>query len=73
MWGSISSGAAEDLITSSSAPAGEVANLHEILHREKLQFEEKLERAARRRRWLAGRLELLVRPFAHLLVRPSAH
>ena len=57
MWGGgggTTTAAGGDDMGTSSPVTGEAASLQEILQREKLQFEEKLERAARRRRWLAG-------------------
>ena len=59
MWGL----GTEDFVVAPSAQvvgAGEDASLHDILQQEKLQFEEKLERAARRKKWLAG--EIAFRP-----------
>nr|XP_045610736.1 dmX-like protein 2 [Procambarus clarkii] len=42
-----------------SVPATEPATLHEILQQEKLEFEDKMERAARRKRWLLANQQLL--------------
>ncbi|KAG0712235.1 DmX-like protein 2 [Chionoecetes opilio] len=40
--------------TPATPGTAEPATLHEIIQQEKLEFEEKLERAARRKRWLLG-------------------
>ncbi|XP_071522289.1 dmX-like protein 2 [Panulirus ornatus] len=42
-----------------SMPMTEPSTLHEILQQEKLEFEEKMERAARRKRWLMANQQLL--------------
>ncbi|KAK7072832.1 DmX-like protein 1 [Halocaridina rubra] len=55
----------EPLPAPSPINLNEPSTLHEILQQEKLEFEEKLERAARRKRWLLGaqtRCNLALRP-----------
>ncbi|XP_069954424.1 dmX-like protein 2 isoform X5 [Cherax quadricarinatus] len=48
-----------EAISLPSVPSTEPATLHEILQQEKLEFEEKMERAARRKRWLMANQQLL--------------
>ena len=53
MWGTCT----EDPVASSPQVGSTVegTSLQDILQQEKLQFEEKLERAARRKKWLLGK------------------
>lgn len=48
-----------DIMAPSPVPLAEPSTLHEILQQEKIEFEEKMERAARRKRWLMGKGSLL--------------
>ncbi|KAK8379722.1 hypothetical protein O3P69_019607 [Scylla paramamosain] len=53
-------GAAEHPPLAPSTPGpSEPSTLHEILQQEKIEFEEKMERAARRKRWLLANQQLL--------------
>ncbi|KAK3861276.1 hypothetical protein Pcinc_032726 [Petrolisthes cinctipes] len=45
--------------SSTTFPSTEPATLHEVIQQEKLEFEEKMERAARRKRWLLANQQLL--------------
>ena len=46
---------AERLQTPSPGPSNEPTTLHEILQQEKQEFEAKMERSARKKRWLLGK------------------
>ncbi|XP_042889042.1 dmX-like protein 2 isoform X6 [Penaeus japonicus] len=48
-----------DIMAPSPVPLAEPSTLHEILQQEKIEFEEKMERAARRKRWLMANQQLL--------------
>ena len=52
--GGVGGGADHTPIGPATPGPPEPSTLHEILQQEKIEFEEKMERAARRKRWLLG-------------------